>query len=323
MSKEILLVKTSSLGDVIHFLPAVSDIKAYLPDSDIDWLVEEAFAGVPRLHPGVRDVIPVSLRRWRRRLFKKQARMEIGQFVRGLRQLRHDYVIDSQGLMKSAVLAALARGPVYGADRASAREPLASAFYKYKVPVPRERHAVERGRILAAGIFGYEIEQMPLNYGIACDEPRADWLPPGRYVACLHGTSRASKFWAEDRWVALLRELIAAAVVPVLPWGNAAERERSDRLAKEVAGAVVAPQQTLGQLAGMLAGADAVVGVDTGPVHLAVALGRPTVALYTDTDPVQTGVYPMPGKTGINLGGIGAAPAVVDVVDALKGIGLY
>lgn len=316
----LLIVKTSSLGDVIHNLPLLADIRAHYPDMQFDWVVEEGFADIPALHPAVATVIPVAIRRWRRSLFAPATWREISAFGQRLRERPYDFILDTQGLLKSALIARAAHGVRHGQDRRSAREPLAALFYQQTHGVPRGQHAVARNRALAALALGYPMPASPPDYGI-CALPMA--LPaalPSPYIVGLHATSRDSKLWPVENWVALGRELSAQGTHLLLPWGNEKEHLRAQHIANESGQAVVLPRLRLKELASILAGARAVVGVDTGLVHLAVALDLPTVALYTDTDPSLTGVYPADFQRARNLGGIGRNPDVRSVLTALNSI---
>lgn len=313
----ILLVKTSSLGDVIHNLPVVSDIHRKRPDARIDWVVEEAFAAIPRLHPHIADVIPVALRRWRQALLAGATWREAGRFRRTLQHKRYDAVLDTQGLIKSALITRLARGRRCGYSAEAAREPLAARAYDAVFAIPRTLHAVERNRWLAAAALGYEPD-LPLDYGIHAAPLAADWLPAVAYAVLLTATSRADKLWPEEHWLALAAGLSAAGMACVLPAGSTVERERAQRLSRAMKHAVAAPPLALGPLARLLAGARIVVGVDTGLTHLAAALGRPTVALFAGSDPQLTGVHAGPGA--INLGGVGSPPSSDDVVAAVAGM---
>ncbi|MGD9787077.1 MAG: lipopolysaccharide heptosyltransferase I [Sulfuricellaceae bacterium] len=304
---DILLVKTSSLGDVIHNLPVTTDLARHLPGVAIDWVVEEAFAGIPRLHPAIRDTIPVAVRRWRKNLFQPATWREIAAFRRRLRQRTYDTALDSQGLVKSALITASAHGVRCGYDRASAREPLAARFYHRRVAVDRSLHAVERNRLLAAAVFGYTLDT-PVDYGIATPKLSLPWLPAGRYAVLLHATSREDKQWQEENWIALGAWLARQGLRCVLPWGSKAEKARSDRLAAAMPDAVVPPPLALDQLATLLGKAAVTVGVDTGLTHLAAALRTPVVALYCASHPGLTGVY----ATGFyrNLGDAGQSPSL-------------
>lgn len=312
----ILLIKTSSLGDVVHNLPVVSDLAAAHPGAAIDWVVEESFAAIPRLHPGVARVWPVAVRRWRRTWWTRQAWSEIGAFRRELQAQTYDAVIDTQGLLKSAWIAATARGPRHGMDRVSAREPL-GWFYDRTYRVPWGQHAVERNRSLAAQALGYRQEDPP-QYGIVATPQAFNCLPSSPYAVLLHATSAPRKQWPETHWVDLGRVLAAGSVISVLPWGDAAERERSVRLAAQIPQAVVPERFELHAMASLLAGARVVAGTDTGLTHLAGALGVPVVGIYCATDPAATGLYGC-ART-VNLGGIDAAPPVDQVVAAVRGI---
>ena len=311
----ILLIKTSSLGDVVHNLPVASDIRARFPRARIDWVVEEAYSDIVGMHPGVHRAIPVALRRWRGNLLKPAHWREFGQYRRALSGMRYDCVIDTQGLIKSALLARVASGTRHGYAGASAREPLAAKFYDIVHAVPRDLHAVVRNRRLAAMALGYELPT-EINYGIAPPSGMAP-ISPGPYCVLLHATSRADKLWPEPAWQQLGRELAKRGFASVLPWGDAAERARSERIARALRESVVPQAQGILGMAGLLAGAKAVIGVDTGLTHLAAALGRPVVALYCGTHPGLTGVYAGPGARVRNLGDAGAVPETNQVLTAL------
>ena len=309
----ILLVKTSSLGDVIHNLPVASDIRRSLPHAEIDWVVEESFAEIPRLHPAVRTIIPVAVRRWRKALFSADTWREVGAYSRLAGVDFYDAIIDTQGLLKSALLASRAKGPKFGHDADSAREPVAARFYDHHCSIPRQQNAVQRNRQLAAAALGYTLDDLPLDYGIEAPPLAADWLPQP-YAVLLTATSRADKEWPEDRWLALGAALNAAGLPCVLPGGSPLERERAARLAAGMVQGVAAPPMNITALAGLMQGAKIVIGVDTGLVHLAAALQRPTLALYCGSDPTLTGV--LGTADYLNLGTLGTAPTVDAVVDA-------
>jgi heptosyltransferase-1 len=315
--RRVLLIKTSSLGDVVHNLPVVSDLTAAFPGVAIDWVVEEAFAAIPRLHPRVRRVLPVALRRWRRTPWTAAVRGEWRAFVETLRKETYDAVIDTQGLFKSAWLACQAHGPKHGLDWTSSREPL-GWLYDRTYRVSWGRHAVERNRSLAAQALGYAPAPV-VDYGLRAPAAAAGWTPPGTdYVLLLHATSAERKLWPEVQWLALGAQLAARGLVAVLPWGSAQELQRSERLAAGIAGAMVPPRLELDALAALIAGARAAIGTDTGLTHLAGALGVPTAGLYCATDPAATGLHGC--ARAVNLGGIGRAPAPAAVIAALDGL---
>ncbi|MFN3397592.1 MAG: lipopolysaccharide heptosyltransferase I [Sulfurimicrobium sp.] len=314
---KILLVKTSSLGDVIHQLPAVTDIRAHFPDARVDWVVEENFADLPALHPGVSRVIPVAVRRWRRALLDPATWREMRAFRQALQSLRYDMVLDSQGLIKSAAIALLAPGPRCGYDRASAREAIAALAYDKAIAMPKNLHAVERNRRLAGRALGYEPDT-PVDYGVATPQIELPWMSAQPYVVLLHATSRADKEWPEAGWLALAAHLHASGLRCILPWGSPLERARSERLAARMAEAIVPPRLNLTQAAALLGNARAVAGVDTGLTHLAAALNVPVVALYCASEPGLTGVYS--AAPAVNLGRAGQAPRPDEVIAALAGV---
>ena len=306
----ILLIKTSSLGDVVHNLPVVTDLRRRYPEAKIDWIVEEGFADIPGLHPGLRRVIPVALRRWRKSLTSPATWREIGSFRSTLSEESYDLAIDTQGLLKSALITRMARGKRCGYAAASAREPLAARFYNATFDVPKTLHAVERNRCLVALAAGYTASAGP-DYGLAA--PSAPTVEK-RIAVLLTATSRDDKLWAEDRWIALGCRLHAQGLTCLLPAGSAAERERAQRVASAIPGAIVLPPSSLRELATQLAAARLVIGVDTGLVHLAAALGRPTLALFCASDPALTGVFAR--TPALNLGAQGRPPGVDEVFAA-------
>lgn len=313
----LLIIKTSSLGDVVHNLPVISDIAARVPDAVIDWVVEESFAEIPRLHPRVQRVIPVGLRRWRRGMFDPATWRDFSRFRRELQSETYDKIIDTQGLVKSAWLARLARGPSCGQDSDSARESLAAFFYHQRFPVARGRHAIERNRDLVALALGYPPPDGPPDYGIKAPKAKLSFSVPPKFMLGLHATSRASKRWPVEHWAALGQELHAQEIKLLLPWGSAEEEQFAQAIAQSLKNAIVLPRLNLREHAVLMGRALAVVGVDTGLVHLAAALGRPTVAIYTDSSPALTGVYPADTSQAVNLGERSAVPSAEEVVAAL------
>ncbi|MDB5865699.1 MAG: Lipopolysaccharide heptosyltransferase [Betaproteobacteria bacterium] len=312
--RRILLVKTSSLGDVVHNLPVASDIASAFRAPVIDWVVEESFEALPRLHRAVGRVIPVALRRWRKAWWRRETRDEIREFLAALREAHYDAVIDTQGLFKSAIVTRAAHGRRYGLDWRSSREPLA-AFYDVALNVPRNQAAVERNRILASLALGYAAPAS-IDYGIVAEKHSR--FVDARYAVLIHSTSADAKLWPEERWRALGQTLHARGIRALLPWGSAAEHERGERLRRALPDSVVLPRLPLGDLTAVLADAEYVVGVDTGLTHLAGALGNRTVGLYTATDPRRTGLYGCARAS--NLGGVGKNPQPADVLSALEGL---
>jgi len=315
----ILLVKTTSLGDVLHNLPVVSDIVCHHPGAQIDWMVEEGFAALPKLHPSVRNTIPVAVRRWRKTLFNPQTWYEIRALRSTLSWEHYDLCIDTQGLFKSALLMRSANGLRCGFNRASAREAIAASMYQHTYPVAKGQHAVERNRQLVAQVLGYSLDG-PADFGIKLPHiEKPEWLPDGDYATLLHATSRDDKLWDEPSWVKLGHALHDKGLRCILPWGSETEKQRSLRLAAQIPDAITPPRLSLDQAAVLLGKARAAVGVDTGLAHLAAAVDVPTVGIYTATDPTLTGLYA--GQRTINLGNIGQSPDVNAVLDALHRMG--
>ena len=316
----ILLVKTTSLGDVIHNLPVVSDIHANIPDARIDWVCEAPYAKLVELHSDVQHVFPVNLRGLKKKLFSPDAWREFLTNKRAIGSGNYEFIIDTQGLVKSAWISAFAQGPRYGFDQDSVREPLASKFYDYTFSVSRSQHAVERNRQLVARSLGYVLAPT-VDYGLRPGNNQLDWPQPApisRDAVFLHATSRADKCWPESDWAALGNALAARGLRIVLPWGTNAEKDTSARLAALIPQSVVAPPLQLVAAAQLLANAALVVGVDTGLTHLAVATGAPTIGIYTVTDPARTGLFG--GRRIVNVGGRGVIPDVSAVLSAAQKI---
>lgn len=314
----ILIVKTSSLGDVVHNLPVITDIRNCYPDMVIDWVVEESFAEIPALHPAVDRVIPVALRRWRHALLSRQTWREISEARFSLKARNYDLILDTQGLIKSALIARQANAPWHGYIRSSIREPMAAALYTKTHIVSRHLHAVTRNRQLAALALDYPLPETPPDYGVQVPAGPVTVALPASYIVALHATSRDSKLWPERQWIELGKATAASGIPLLLPWGNDMERQQAQRISAQVDGSVVLPRLGITDLAGILGGARATVGVDTGLVHLSVAIGVPTIGLYTDTDPGLTGTLPGNGNYSANLGGVGKIPQPADVLRKLK-----
>jgi heptosyltransferase-1 len=310
--KRVLIIRSSSLGDVVHALPVVHDMHAHCPDLAIDWVAEEPFAALVRLNHGVRRVVPVALRRWRHRLLARSTWREAKAFSDELRRQRYDAVIDLQEQVKGALVAWLAHGPVHGPDRASAHEALAALFYRHGHRIDAQQHLIVRCRNLAGAVLGYQPQGAP-RFDLT--PPPVDAVPDGPYVVCLHGTSQDEKLWPEAHWRALLEHFANAGLATVLPWGNATEAVRSERLAAGVPGITVPPLRALPEVSALLARALLVVGVDTGLTHLAAALGTPTVALFVATEPRLNGAEPA-SALARDLGSPGAIPEPAQVIAA-------
>lgn len=285
----ICLIKTSSMGDILHSLPALSDAQQALPCLKVDWVVESPFAEIARWHPTVERVIPIDLRRWRKTLFQPQTWRQWQAYKQQLGLQHYDAVIDAQGLFKSAFFATrLAYGKKHGYDRRSIREPIACLYYDKRYAISYQQHAVERIRQLMAKSLNYPLPTTAPDYGIASQFKPASSSP---YLVAIHATSRAEKHWPEAAWAALLDAICAKGIAVKLPWGSDPERARAERLAQISPHIQVLPKSTLTQLASIIAQARGAISVDTGLAHLAAALNTPNISLYGATDPRLIGCY--------------------------------
>ena len=293
----VLIIKTSSMGDIIHTLPALTDAKQARGSITFDWVVEENFAEIPRWHPAVDDVIGVAIRRWRKNPIKNWNSNEWKQCRTHLRKRHYDLIIDAQGLVKTSWISRIAKGPTAGYDKKSVRESIASWFYRYKFAVPKDMHAVERIRHLFAQALDYTKPDTKADYGI--DRRRfCSATPESPNIVFLHSTTRDDKHYPEIYWRQLAQKLTADGYRVRLPWGADHERDRAYRIAEGIAGVEVLPRLSLHAVAGVLAQACAVVAVDTGLGHLTAALNIPAVSLYGPTSPALVGAY---GENQVHL----------------------
>ncbi|MER8390768.1 lipopolysaccharide heptosyltransferase I [Mesorhizobium sp. M1340] len=285
---KVLIVKTSSMGDVIHTFPAVEDARRARPDISFDWCVEEAFAGIVALHPAIQTIHSVAIRRWRGKLLEPVTWREVVGLRSALRASRYDLVLDAQGLLKSALVARLAAAPIAGFDRSSAREPSATMFYDRRYSVPRDLHAIERTRRLFGLALGYQPDLSNLDSGIV---PPADGSASiaGQTAFLLHGTSREDKKWPVADWIEIARLLVAREMTPVTTWSNDREQAVAEAITRAVSQTVVVPRSPLAEIAAVIGGSALVIGADTGLTHLASAFGVPTVAVFLATEPGLTG----------------------------------
>lgn len=303
----VLVVRPSSLGDVVWALAIAGDVARARAGSHVDWVVEEPFAALPAMCADVRRAVPVALRRWRQQPLAPATWREMRSFREDLRRERYDAVLDIQEQVKGGVIAALARGTRHGPDRASIREPIATWFHQVHHAVSPAQHFAARARLLAASALGYEVSGPPRWRWTVPPPPPC--TPDRPYVVVVHATSREDKRWPDDRWRALVAEVDGAGLEVLVPHGNDAEEARSRALAAGIAHAAVPPRLSLREMGGLLARAHAVVGVDTGLTHFAAALGVPTLALFTTTDAALAGVA-IAGDHARDLGGNGVVPTL-------------
>lgn len=285
---QILIIKMSSLGDIIHLFPALTDARRAYPKLACDWVVEGAFADIPMLHPAVREVFPINLRQWRKHPYQAWKNRDLKHFKQLIQQKYYDVVIDAQGLLKSAFIAQLAHGTKVGFDKKSAREPLASLFYQQPIEISKDQHAIWRLRQLMAAALNYPLSLNLPDYGIR-SFTSTTLVSSRPALIFLHSTTWASKHYPEQYWFQLVTTACEAGFQIKLPWGNSQEKARAQRLANAHKLASVMPAMNLQTLAAEISTARGVVGVDTGLAHLAAALNVPSVTIYGSTNPVLTG----------------------------------
>ena len=318
----VLIVRLSSLGDVVHAAPVLVDIHRACPGARIDWVVEEAFVPLARCLAGIERIVPIALRRWRQAPLT--ACTEIGAFWQSLRSESYDAVLDLQGLVKSAVVTRAARltpsGRRHGlANRTdgSAYEPLARWAYGHAVTMPARIHVVDRSRELAACALGYRIDGAPcVPWQPPPLEPRdARWADP-RGVLLVHGSAKAVKLLSTGFWASLGRELAAQGAQPLVPWGNAEERERAEQIVRAISGqAAVLPRLPLDRLAAVMTRLHGAIGLDTGLTHMAATLARPTVQLFIEDKAWRAAAYWEPNTAVLQAEG-GQAPTAGSVLQA-------
>ncbi|HVE44301.1 MAG TPA: lipopolysaccharide heptosyltransferase I [Gammaproteobacteria bacterium] len=286
----VLLIKTSSMGDILHMLPALTDASHAIPGISFDWVVESSFADIPRWHRSVSEVIPVQLRRWRKHLFSQETRAGLRVLRDQLRHTPYDLVLDAQGLVKSAILTYFASGVRAGLDWRSAREALAAVAYQRRYRVNFYQHAIVRMRLLCSQALGYALPTTSPDFGLS-REQFAVGHQKEKYIVFLHGTTWASKQWPEVYWLQLADIVREAGYRIKISGGNDAEVARAYRIAAHHDAVVVLPRLSVSSMAQLLAEAAGAVAVDTGFGHLAGALGIPLVSVYGATTPLYTGAH--------------------------------
>ena len=329
---QILIVRVSSLGDVVHNMPMLADLHRQYPQAQIDWVVEEGYTSLVRLNRGVRTVLPFALRRWRKALLKPDQRAEawaqMRAFGQALRATRYDLVFDTQGLFKTGLVMRMARLAPGGrriglanATEGSGYEAISRIFHTTSIAVGLRTHAVLRARSVAGGALGYVVDG-PADFGLqapplsAAGATGPDWLPRQPYAVFFHGTARAAKQWAPAHWIEVGRLLAARGLPVLLPWGSAEERLAAQRLARQIPDAVVLPHLPMMEAVLLAQRAALVIGLDSGLTHIAAAYGRPTVELYCDSPRWKTEGNWSPAI--INLGDTGTPPTVGEVVAAIE-----
>ncbi|MDY7540419.1 lipopolysaccharide heptosyltransferase I [Undibacterium sp. 5I1] len=323
---KILLIRVSSLGDVLHNMPIVDDLLRHFPDAQIDWVVEEAYVHLVKLNPGVRQIFAFALRRWRKSLFTSQTRQEIKHFFTRLREQEYHLVLDTQGLLKTGIIMGMARitstgkkiGLANGTE-SSGYEGISRIFHTDSVAVDRRTHAVLRGRLVAAYAGGYKVDT-PACFGLnklyTESQPRPAWMPSKPYAVFFHGTAGASKKWDRYNWVQIAAPLIQQDLAILIPWGNAAEKAEAEQMAIQMQQAIVLPPLSMQDAIMLAQAASIVIGVDTGLTHIAAAYETPTIEIYSGSPRWKTeGNW---SDAIINLGDNGAPANFIEVQNAIQ-----
>ena len=311
----ILLIKTSSMGDIIHTLPALTDAGKALPGVRVDWVIEDSFAEIPHWHPHVDKVIPVALRRWRKGLFSRETRAEWVRLRKQLHECDYDLILDAQGLVKSAFLTFFTKGLRVGLDWKSAREAPASLAYQRKCTVNFYQHAIVRMRSLFSQALAYNLPDTMPDFGLDRQQFQ-DVSQSEKYIVFLHGTTWTTKQWPETYWMQLADLAAQTGYRVKISGGNTEEVERAERIAKQCAAVDVMPRLSILKMAALLANAKAAVAVDTGFGHLAAALNVPIMSLYGPTNPDYTGAL---GKSSVHLAADFACAPCLSRVCTYKG----
>jgi len=284
---KVLLIKMSSLGDIVHTFPALVEARANISNLEFDWVVEENFVDLVSIHPNVSRIIPVALRRWRKNLWQAYKNKELGNSIKQLKNKRYDLIIDAQGLIKSAVLGKLAHGKLVGFNKYCVRESIASYFYAQKYNVDMNYHIVERNRDLMAQSLNYVKSTKEADFGLS------EYISnnPHNYIMLFHGTTWASKHYPVYHWRKVLEFCDLNKIKVKLPWGNKSEYDRATTLAHNLTNVEVLPKLSLLKLIPIVAQSRLCITLDTGLGHLASALKVPCIGLYGPTDPKLIGTY--------------------------------
>ena len=296
--KRVLLIKLTSLGDLIHALPALSDAKAARPELEFDWVIDENFQEIARWHPAVKGVVTSNHRQWREALTHPATLGSMSRLFAGIRAVEYDLVIDAQGNFKTALLSMFAKGPRAGFDRHSVREWIAHLAYQRRFAVSKNAHAIERLRLLFAAALDYPVPASQPDFRLQRErfvKPKVDL--PGEYLVFVHSASWKTKLWPEPHWEDLLKRSVQSGFRVLLPWGNSEEEARARRLAVH-SGIQVLPRLSLSEMAYVLERARACVCMDTGLSHLIAALNVPSITLYGATD---SGLIGASGRSQVHL----------------------
>ena len=316
---KILIVRLSSLGDIIHTYPMIYDIKQNFPHCELDWLVDESFYDLVKINPLVDNVIPIALRKWKKNIAILDF---ISWFKTRKTNKKYDYIIDTQGLIKSSLLSKCFSGKIYGYAKDSIKEKFASYFYDYQYSVGLNHLAINKARLLASKIFAYDINLSICNFGINdIHLNQLEFIKTNKYIIFFHATSKSSKKYPSELWAELAKYLINTAGYDIiLPYGSSIEYEDAIMIKKLVnSDKIIIPERmNYYQLASLIKHASFVFGVDTGLLHLSNALNKKLIAIYVDTNPAKTGIFE--SNIAKNIGGINDIPNVIQLVQLFENL---
>ncbi len=286
MPRKILITKITSMGDLIQTLPAITDAVKAFPGLRFDWLAEESFQEIPRLHPSVDKIIILPYRRWKKNKWQALQSGEVSEFIKNLRAERYDMIIDAQSNLKSAFVSALAKGKKYGLDGKSVHEYGAHLAYHKKVRVNRKQNHAERVRQMMAAVLGYESPNTQADYGInPAHLPSLNFNLPEKFVMAIPISSANNKLWPEPYWLEVIQNIVRSGYEVVLPWWSDEEKARAERLKNNSSLIHLLPILSLTEKASVLARASAAISIDTGLAHMAAMLNIPNICLYGSSNP--------------------------------------
>jgi len=295
----VLIIKLSSMGDLMHAFPALTDAAKHYPDITFDWVVDESFSEVPLWHPNVEKIITTAHRRWRKNIFKSWQNGEFSAFYKALNLGDYDVVIDLQSNLKSAVVSWLRRGSLHGYDAKTCRESLAHLAYENKYFVALESHAIERQRELLSKVFSYEKPHNKSNYGVDLSTLAMPPLDlPKKYIVFVHNASWETKLWPIENWQQLASKTYEAGYSILLPCGNEQEFARAKSIASQSPSTIALPKMNLNDMAAIISNAKAAVCSDTGLAHMCAVASTPAITLYAVTDTALIGTV---GKNQYHL----------------------
>jgi heptosyltransferase-1 len=290
----VLIIKLTSMGDLMHALPAITDAAQAFPDIEFDWVVDQAFADVPLWHPSVKGVIQTAHRQWRKKPIKAWRDGRLPDFYKQLNANDYDVVIDLQSNLKSAVVSWLHKGVVHGLDKYCVREKPAHWAYKYRYTVNIKQHSIEKMRELMAQALNYTVPEKAADYGVdlsTYDLPKLDFELPKKYLLFVHNASWLTKLWPLSSWQLLVDKAATYGYSVLLPCGNDEEYQRAQQIASISEKAYALPRLSLNEVAAITHKAAGAVCSDTGLAHLAAVAGLPAVTIYGATDTKLIGTY--------------------------------